>query len=234
MKISTKQVRKIIREELEDYFDNVKPVLGGSAREVVEEYPGDSVYTRLTNGPHQVGYAKLSEPLSVNEERFVITSIVRMSNPRGASDADGPGADGIKFTIEGETGNEIAVDLDSYYNFENKSGNEIDLEINGQIVESAYVPERLNDNKTWLVNIINHDGILDIKLENVSEGVDEGTVTRLTYPISFHEFLGSSCEITVMGVCGDGWNNHDLISLQVSSPRDKVLKGIMDKMRELR
>ena len=76
-----------------------------------------------------------------------------------ASDSEGEGPDGFALVMTGESGREMKVIVDTYWNPQSgdQNGNSLRVEIDGEIVEGGetYVPTRLDDGKEQFLTVSN-------------------------------------------------------------------------------
>ena len=107
----------------------------------------------LTDGLHQKGRVILGDKINGKSllKPWKLSAIVSLGNNKGISDFDGPGGDGIWFEFNERT---FSVGLDTFFNEYNDSGNEVDLFVEGQVVEKKSCTTRLNDGKKLKVDII--------------------------------------------------------------------------------
>lgn len=79
-----------------------------------------------------------------------MAAVVSMGGNQGISDEDGQGGDGIWFKFNKES---LVVGLDTFMNESNKSGNEIVIKSEGEIIAQQTCPIRLNSGKKVNVKI---------------------------------------------------------------------------------
>ena len=74
-----------------------------------------------------------------------------------AEDSEGDAPDGFAIIIRGENGREARVVVDSYWNPQagDQSGNSLKWEIDGETVESTYVPTRFDDGSEQKIIVSN-------------------------------------------------------------------------------
>jgi hypothetical protein len=212
----------------DDFSDIPEFQLSGPAQLITTEFDGKKGI-RLTNDYNQVGKLLCLNDINIGESgEFATEFNFKLSNPRGAGDADGVGADGIKFILEGEKG-EIGIFIDTYHNWEDSSGNHIDLEINGQNVLQGYVDSKLNNGNIFKLRLEYKNNLLIVHLseeENdfISTNEDENKqiVPILAYPINIIKHLGGqNIRITFVGMTGAGAQNQDILTWEFYS-RDSI------------
>ena len=104
----------------------------------------------LTDDFHQSGRVMVADKLNLVKKPWHLNATVSMSENKGISDADGPGGDGIWFEFNERT---LAIGLDSFYNEYNKSGNEINLFLEGQVVAQEQSPFKLNSGEEITIDV---------------------------------------------------------------------------------
>ena len=92
----------------DDFNDLLGFQLSGPAQVITTEFDGKQGI-RLTDDFNQVGKLSCLSDFNIGKSGEFSTEFnFKLSNPKGAGDADGVGADGIKFILEGEKG-EIGI-----------------------------------------------------------------------------------------------------------------------------
>jgi len=76
-----------------------------------------------------------------------------------ASDSEGEGPDGFAIVLRGESGREMKVVVDTYWNPQSgdQSGNSLRVELDGEVMDGGetYVPTRFDDGKEQTLTISN-------------------------------------------------------------------------------
>lgn len=145
---------------------------------------------RLTNTVSQAGSAFLAEAITLaNDASFSSFFVFEISDPVGASDADGVGADGLVFVVQtvsntaGGSGggigyfglnNSVGVEFDTWDNGANdgSNGNHVGIDINGDTnsVVRANISPRMNDGGNWYA-WVDYEGVtntLEVRLSQVN------------------------------------------------------------------
>jgi hypothetical protein len=157
---------------------NATPVVDGQGRSVL----------RLTNALSQSGSAFLTDAVSLaNQASFSSFFSFRISNPLGASDNDGQGADGIVFVVQtvantaggggggiGYSGlpNSVGAEFDTWNNgsgLGDPNGNHVAVDLNGVFSPADLavpVARRMNDGDVWFawVDYNGADDMLEVRL----------------------------------------------------------------------
>ena len=105
----------------------------------------------LTNGLHQGGEMILLKKIDITSEPWMMEAVVSMGHNMGISDEDGKGGDGVWFKFND---NNLVIGLDTFMNESNKSGNEIVLKSEGEIIAQQACPIRLNSGKKINVKVV--------------------------------------------------------------------------------
>jgi hypothetical protein len=105
----------------------------------------------LTNDLHQKGEMVLLEKIDITSQPWMMETVVSMTDNIGLSDEDGKGGDGIWFKFNDEN---LVIGLDTFMNESNKSGNEIVLKSEGEIIAQQACPIRLNNGKKINVKVV--------------------------------------------------------------------------------
>jgi len=83
-----------------------------------------------------------------------------------ASDSEGVSPDGVAVTMSGASGKVVRVIVDSYWNptSGDESGNSLKFEVDGEVVDSAYVPVRFDTGEPQRIVISNApvDGMMTV------------------------------------------------------------------------
>jgi hypothetical protein len=94
----------------------------------------------------------------VKERPWSVEHSFRLSGGT-AEDSEGKGPDGFAVVLRGESGNEMRVVVDTYWNPQSgdSSGNSLRVEVNGEVVEGGetYVPTRFDDGKQQFLIVSN-------------------------------------------------------------------------------
>jgi|GEM_PF-2890416 len=231
--------------DYDNAFDNIFLNFSNNATAVRND--NHVVAIRLTPAkPDQNGSVFTRAPLAlVDENGFNASFSTRfsfsMTNAGGAlNDSDGPGADGIVFTIQtnsNEAGtqgegigyqgipNSIGIEFDTFDNSPNNgfalndvSGNHIGVNINGDInsIVQAPVVERMNNGGVWYA-WIDYNGVSDTLDIRLSQTSDRPESSILTTTLDLVDVLGvENAYIGFTSATGTDWNNHDILSWQFS------------------
>jgi hypothetical protein len=105
----------------------------------------------LTNDLHQKGEMVLLKRIDITSEPWMMEAVVSMTDNIGISDEDGKGGDGIWFKFNDEN---LVIGLDTFMNESNKSGNEIVIKSEGEIISQQACPIRLNNGKKLNLKVI--------------------------------------------------------------------------------
>jgi len=104
-----------------------------------------------------------------------------------AEDSEGQGPDGFFVTLKGESGKEVRVVVDAYWNPQSgdQSGNSLRIESDDTEEMSSYVPHRFDDGKEQRLIISNSpvSGIIAVSLA----AAESPPVTYLVFPNPFDE-----------------------------------------------
>lgn len=105
----------------------------------------------LTNDLHQKGEVILLKKIDITSEPWMMEAVVSMKDNIGISDEDGKGGDGVWFKFNDEN---LVIGLDTFMNEWNKSGNEIVIKSEGEIIAQQACPIRLNNGKKINVKVV--------------------------------------------------------------------------------
>ena len=105
----------------------------------------------LTNDLHQKGEMVLLKKIDITSEPWMMEAVVSMKDNMGISDEDGKGGDGIWFKFNDEN---LVIGLDTFMNEWNKSGNEINIKSEGEIIAQQTCPIRLNSGKKINLKVV--------------------------------------------------------------------------------
>ena len=150
----------------------------------------------------------------------------------GAGDSDGPGADGLTFTVQpnsatvGGSGggmgyfgipNSIAAEFDTYDNgipSGDPNGNHIGIDLNGSInsVVTAVIPGRFNSGQVWYAWVDYNGSVIEAR---VSQTNSRPATPNVAFPVNLAAVLGTSTAfVGFTGGTGAGFENHDILSWQ--------------------
>jgi hypothetical protein len=105
----------------------------------------------LTNGLHQQGEMKLLKPVDITSKPWMMEAVVSLGHNMGISDEDGKGGDGIWFRFNDQN---LVIGLDTFMNESNKSGNEIVIKSENEIIAQQACPINLNSGKKLNVKVV--------------------------------------------------------------------------------
>jgi hypothetical protein len=150
----------------------------------------------------------------------------------GISDSDGPGADGLTFTVQpisstaggggggiGYSGipTSLAIEFDTYDNgvgAGDPNGNHVGVDLNGSVnsVITALIPTRMNNGAVWYAWIDYNGTTIELRLSQTS--VRPGPPT-LSYAVNLASVLGTSqAYVGFTSGTGAAWGNHDILTWQ--------------------
>lgn len=189
---------------------------------------------RLTNALSQSGSAFFTDPVTLsNDASFSTFFTFRISNPLGASDVDGQGADGLVFVVQtvsntaggsgggiGYTGidNSVGVEFDTWFNgsgLGDPDGNHVAIDLNGVFSPAELavpVAQRMNDGDVWnaWVDYNGETDLLDVRLSLSSARPDAAIVSRTVDLVSV---LGSESAFAgFTSGTGAAGGFHDILS----------------------
>jgi len=162
----------------------------------------------LVSGLHAKGTATIKHSISLpDNSSWVCSFVAKIMDSDGISDADGPGGDGIKLTLRSAKSKQelFAVNLDTFQNLENNSGNEIVLYVEGAKVAQAPSKERFNDGKEKQVEVVYSD-----KLGVVVVKVNQKPVVAYAFrDVTFHDLVNREPFVMVLSsFTGDAGGTH--------------------------
>lgn len=105
----------------------------------------------LTNDLHQKGEMILLKKIDITSEPWMMEAIVSLTDNMGISDEDGKGGDGIWFKFNDDN---LVIGLDTFMNESNKSGNEIVIKSESEIIAQQACPIRFNSGKKLSVKVV--------------------------------------------------------------------------------
>jgi hypothetical protein len=192
---------------------------------------GGQPVLRFTNADWQFGSAFLNQPVCLvdgNVDTSFSTEFqFQITNPRGIGDDDGAGGDGMAFVIAttpdvlGNSGDppgyaninpSVAVEIDTYRNPGDVSGNHVGVNLNGERTSLAAYAEatRLNNEAIWYV-WIDYDGdthLLEVRVAQSSTRPEVATVSTV---IDIAGVLGQSVGfVGFTASTGRAVNEHDV------------------------
>lgn len=158
----------------------------------------------------------------------------RISNSGGASDSDGPGADGLTFTVQpnaataggggggiGYQGipNSVAIEFDTWNNGlpGDPDGNHVGVDLNGSVasVATASIATRLNDGNVWWA-WVDYDGTtLSLRVSQTPARPPNAT---LSYAVNLVGVLGTTqAYVGFTSGTGAAFGDHDILSWQLDN-----------------
>jgi Legume lectin domain/IPTL-CTERM motif len=156
----------------------------------------------------------------------------RMTAAGGAGDSDGPGADGLTFTVQpnsatvGGSGggmgyagipNSVAAEFDTFDNgigSGDPNGNHVGIDLNGSInsVVTGIVPTRFNNGQVWFVWIDYNGSVIEAR---VSPTNSRPASPNVALAVNLPAVLGTSqAFVGFTAGTGAGFENHDILSWQ--------------------
>ncbi|MDC8829394.1 L-type lectin-domain containing protein [Alteromonas gilva] len=158
----------------------------------------------------------------------------------GFGDSDGPGADGLVFTMQTVSntagtggggigfeglGQSLGVEFDTWDNGTptDPNGNHVGVNLDGNVTSVATVNEatRFNNGSDWFA-WIDYDGTIDELSVRYSQAAVKPTLEAITYNVDLTSIFGST-DVFVGFTSGTGsaYNNHDINSFSFSSDFDE-------------
>lgn len=156
----------------------------------------------------------------------------QITAPGGIGDADGPGADGLTFTVQpnastvGGSGggmgylgiaNSVAAEFDTFDNgvpSGDPNGNHVGIDLNGSTnsVVTAIVPTRFNNGQVWFAWIDYNGSVIEAR---VSPTNSRPAAPNVAFPVNLAAVLGTSqAFVGFTAGTGAGFENHDILSWQ--------------------
>lgn len=153
----------------------------------------------------------------------------RITNNFG-NDDDGPGADGITFTVQpnastaGGSGggigyqgipNSVAVEFDTWNNgagFGDPNGNHVGIDLNGNIASVVAVPiaTRLNDGNIWYAWIDYNGSVLELRLSQTNA---RPAVPTISHAVNLATVLGTTqAFVGFTSGTGAAYADHDILT----------------------
>lgn len=217
--------------------------LNGNAMVTAGAVPSDGTVLRLTPALYyQSGSAFSTTQVPLTSSSFSTAFSFRITGSGGIGDEDGPGADGITFTLQtfsNNTGgagggigyagipNSVAIEFDTYNNGE-ISGNHVAVDTAGVLSNLFAVPvaTRMNDGNLWY-SWIDYDGNthqLEVRLAQTATRPLAPIIATSTLDIA--GILGqSSAYVGFTSGTGSGYGNHDIVAWQFNgryAPIDSI------------
>jgi hypothetical protein len=153
-----------------------------------------------------------------------------INTPGGIGDEDGPGADGITFTVQpnastaGGAGggigyqgipNSIAIEFDTFNNgvvAGDPNGNHLGVDINGSVFSVATVPvgARMNDGSTFYAWVDYNGAVVEVRL---SQTAVRPAAPTLSHAVNLATVIGQNqAFVGFTSGTGSGFGNHDIQS----------------------
>src|SRR5512138_2905416 len=179
-----------------------------------------------------VGSAFLTNTFSLaSDASFSMFFSFQIRNPVGIGDADGPGADGIVFTVQtvsntaggggGGIGYQgispsVGVEFDTYNNGaqDQNSGNHIGIDLNGSVssVALAPIPGRFNDGNVWYA-WVDYNGVTDLLEARVSSTNSRPAAATVSTTVNLPATLGTTnAFVGFTSGTGAGGGTHEIVS----------------------
>jgi hypothetical protein len=191
---------------------------------------------RLTNSTSQRGGAFLTNPITLTSEVSFSTAFqFRITDPRGISDLDGQGAEGIVFVVQtvannvvgtgggiGYSGiaNSVGVELDTWNNggIDGGNGNHVGIDINGSVDSVARrnvdigTMGRMNNGEVWSVWVDNDGATDDLEVRISTDGL-RPLDAFLSYNVDLVSILGSTdAFVGFTSGTGAAGGDHDILN----------------------
>lgn len=179
-----------------------------------------------------VGSAFLTNTFSLASDASFSTFFrFQIPNPVGIGDADGPGADGIVFTVQtvsntaggggGGIGYQgispsVGVEFDTFNNGaqDQNSGNHIGLDLNGSVTSVALqaIPGRFNDGNVWFA-WVDYNGVTDVLEARVSNTATRPASPNVSTTVNLPVILGTTnAFVGFTSGTGAGGGTHEILS----------------------
>ena len=176
--------------------------LNGSAKFTIGT-DGVSSILRLTDDYGQSSSAFLTNTIGLSDNASFSTYFeFQITDSQTFGDEDGPGADGLVFTIQTIANNvggggggigyqdinqSLGIEFDTYYNdnFGDINGNHVGIDINGNLNSVASQPatNRLNNGNIWSV-WVDYNGVSDVLEVRISETNLRPSTAFLSYTLN--------------------------------------------------
>jgi uncharacterized repeat protein (TIGR01451 family) len=213
-----------------NFCDTSQFTLNGSAASL---NPNGDCVLRLTNNLGQSGSAFLTNTISLaSDASFSTFFSFQISNPLGASDGDGQGADGLVFVVQtvannvggggggiGYAGiaNSVGIEFDTWDNGgADPDGNHVGINLNGSVssVQAQSVTPRLNNGQVWFA-WVDYNGVTDTLEVRVSETSTRPALPLMTEVVDLVAVLGQTDAFTgFTSGTGAAGNTHDILTWQ--------------------
>lgn len=117
-----------------------------------------------------------------------------------ASDSEGQSPDGFAIVMKGDSGKTVKVVVDTYWNPSSgdESGNSLKLEVDGEVVDSTYVPARFDDGEQQRL-VISNAPVSGMMTVAHAMDMESPPVIHLVTENPFAESEDVSFEVEVMG-----------------------------------
>jgi hypothetical protein len=119
-----------------------------------------------------------------------------------ASDSEGEGPDGFAVVLTGESGRELKVVIDTYWNPQSgdQNGNSLRVEVDGEVLDGGetYVPTRFDDGKEQFLTISNSP-VADVVTISHSPNGDSPPIVYLVFPNPFDDDEDLSFKVEKIG-----------------------------------
>jgi hypothetical protein len=193
--------------------------------------PNAQCVLRLTQN-FGVGSAFLTNTFSLAADASFSTFFsFQIPNPVGIGDADGPGADGIVFTVQtvsntaggggGGIGYQgispsVGVEFDTFNNGgqDQNSGNHIGIDLNGSVSSVALmpIPGRFNDGNVWFA-WVDYNGVTDLLEARVSSTAARPAAANVSTTVNLPAILGTTnAFVGFTSGTGAGGGTHEIVS----------------------
>lgn len=117
-----------------------------------------------------------------------------------ATDSEGVGPDGFAIVMTGDSGTTVRIVIDSHWNPNagDESGNSLKLEVDGELVDSTYVPARFDDGKMQKL-IISNAPVSGMMTVSHSPDLESLTVVHLVVENPFAQGEDVSFDVETLG-----------------------------------
>lgn len=187
--------------------------------------------TPATFGQSGSAFSKTLIPLGAGSTFSTVFSF-QITGSGGASDSDGPGADGLTFTVQpnastaggggggiGYAGipNSVAIEFDTWNNGAgagDPDGNHVGVDLNGSVfsVVTAPVATRMNNGAVWWAWVDYNGTVLELRLSPTSTRPSAPT---LAYTVNLATVLGGTqAYVGFTSGTGAAFGNHDVLTWQ--------------------
>ncbi len=165
----------------------------------------------LTSGLHSTGEIAILSPISISDVSWVCSFVAKITDAEGISDVDGKGGDGIRMKLCSKDKQELfAVNLDTFKNLENNSGNEVVIYFEGTKVAQAACNERFNDGKEKNVEVVyNHE------LETVVVRINDMSIVAYAFhDMPFYGLVDQPILLCFSSFTGDAGGTHMIYDIK--------------------